>query len=74
MPPDRGPGQDHLAAYNGTAPIEVSCGNRTIHRLSRRSDRRLNLATYMAVVTHIRCRHSGGLAYSTARSLRARRQ
>jgi transposase len=27
-------GRDRFAAYNGTAPIEVSSGNRKIHRLS----------------------------------------
>src|ERR1035441_8007486 len=32
--------RDHFAAYNGTAPIEVSSGNRKIHRLSRRGNRR----------------------------------
>jgi transposase len=29
-------GKDGFAAYNGTAPIEVSSGKRTVHRLSRR--------------------------------------
>ena len=32
--------RDHFAAYNGTAPIEVSSGNRKIYRLSRRGNRR----------------------------------
>ena len=32
----RFPGRDHFAAYNGTAPVEVSSGNRKIHRLSLR--------------------------------------
>ena len=36
----RFPGRDHFAAYNGTAPIEVSSGNRKIYRLSRRRNRR----------------------------------
>jgi transposase len=31
--------RDHFAACNGTAPIEVSSGNRKIHRLSRRGNR-----------------------------------
>ena len=30
----RFPSRDHFAAYNGTAPIEVSSGGRTIYRLS----------------------------------------
>jgi transposase len=55
--------RDHFAACNGTAPIEVSSGNRKIHRLSRRGNRRLNHAIHMAAVTQIRHRHSDGRAY-----------
>jgi hypothetical protein len=55
--------RDHFAAYNGTAPIEVSSGNRKIHRLSRRGNRRLNHAIHMAAITQIRHRHSDGRAY-----------
>ncbi len=59
----RFPGRDHFAAYNGTAPIEVSSGGRQIYRLSRRGNRRLNHAIHMAAVTQIRYRHSQGRAY-----------
>jgi transposase len=59
----RFPGRDAFAAYNGTAPIEVSSGNRKIHRLSRRGNRRLNHAIHMAAITQIRHRHSDGRAY-----------
>jgi transposase len=38
----RFPTRDQFAAYNGTAPIEVSSGNRRIYRLSRRGSRQLN--------------------------------
>ena len=55
--------RDHFAAYNGTAPIEVSSGNRRVYRLSRRGNRRLNHAIHMAAVTQIRQRHSAGRAY-----------
>ena len=55
--------QDCFAAYDGTAPIEVSSGNRKVHRLSRRGNRRLNHAIHMAAVTQIRYRHSDGRAY-----------
>ncbi len=55
--------QDCFAAYNGTAPIEVSSGNRKVHRLSRRGNRRLNHAIHMAAVTQVRYRHSDGRAY-----------
>jgi transposase len=59
----RFPGRDHFAAYNGTAPVEVSSGNRKIYRLSRRGNRRLNHVIHMAAVTQIRHRHSDGRAY-----------
>jgi transposase len=36
--------RDHFASYNGTAPIEVSSGNRKIYRLSLRGNRRVNHA------------------------------
>jgi transposase len=59
----RFPTRDHFAAYNGTAPIEVSSGPHKIHRLSRRGNRRMNHAIHMAAVTQIRHRHSEGRAY-----------
>jgi transposase len=55
--------RDHFAAYNGTAPIEVSSGRRKIYRLSRRGNRRLNHAIHMAAVTQVSHRHSDGRAY-----------
>jgi transposase len=55
--------RDHFAAYNGTAPIEVSSGRRKIYRLSRRGNRRLNHAIHMAAVTQISHHHSPGRAY-----------
>src|SRR5207248_8312452 len=36
----RFPDRDHFAAYNGTAPIEVSSGGRQDWRLCRRGNRR----------------------------------
>jgi transposase len=58
----RFPGRDHFAAYNGTAPIEVSSGGRKIYRLSRRGNRRLNHAIHTAAVTQVSRRHSEGRA------------
>ena len=58
----RFPGRDHFAACNGTAPAEVSSGNRVICRLSLRGNRRLNHAIHMAAVTQIRYKHSPGRA------------
>jgi transposase len=56
-------GRDRFAAYNGTAPIEVSSGNRVIYRLSMRGNRRLNHAIHMAAITQIRYKHSDGRTY-----------
>jgi transposase len=55
--------RDRFAAYNGTAPIEVSSGGRTVHRLSRRGNRQLNHAIHIAAITQIRHAHSPGRAY-----------
>jgi transposase len=52
-----------FAAFNGTAPIEVSSGGRKIYRLSRRGSRHMNHAIHMAAVTQVRHRHSEGRAY-----------
>jgi transposase len=59
----RFPNRDHFAAYNGTAPIEVSSGGRKVYRLSRRGNRRVNHAIHMVAVTQIRYQHSPGRAY-----------
>ncbi|MGO8885709.1 MAG: IS110 family transposase [Streptosporangiaceae bacterium] len=59
----RFPTRDHFASCNGTAPVEVSSGNRKIHRLSLRGNRRISHAIHMAAITQIRHRHSDGRAY-----------
>jgi hypothetical protein len=55
--------RDRFAAYNGTAPFEVSSGGRTVHRLSRRGNRQLNHAIHIAAITQIRHPHSPGRGY-----------
>jgi transposase len=55
--------RERFAAYNGTAPIEVSSGGRKVHRLSRRGNRRVNHAVHMAAITQVRQPHSAGRAY-----------
>jgi transposase len=57
------PRRDHFAAYNGTAPAEVSSGGRKVRRLSLRGNRRLNHAIHMAAISQIRHKHSVGRAY-----------
>ena len=51
------------AAYNGTAPVEMSSGGRIAHRLSRRGNRRLNYAMHMAALAQIRHPDSEGRAF-----------
>ncbi len=58
----RFPSRDHFAACNGTAPVEVSSGQRKIYRLSLRGSRRLNHAVHMAAINWIRHKHSDGRA------------
>jgi transposase len=55
--------KDHFAAYNATAPIEASSGNRHVHRLSLRGNRQLNHAIHMAAVTQIRNPGTVGRTY-----------
>jgi transposase len=59
----RFPSSDHFAAYNGTAPVEVSSGGRVVWRLSLRGNRRMNHAVHMAAVTQVRHSSSKGRAY-----------
>jgi transposase len=63
----RFPTAGHYAAYNGTAPIELSSGGRTVPRLSRRGNRTLNHAIHMIAVTQIRNRDSEGRTYYDAK-------
>ena len=55
--------RDKFAAYNGTAPIELSSGGRIVHRLSRRGNRHLNHAIHMVAICQIRQTDSVGRAY-----------
>ncbi len=48
---------DRFASYTGTAPIEVSSGEVTRHRLSRRGNRSLNNALHLAA--RVQTMHSG---------------
>ena len=59
---------DRFAAYNGTAPIEVSSGGRKVHRLSRRGNRRVNHAIRMAAITHESARSTARAAPTTTRN------
>ncbi|MER5913933.1 IS110 family transposase [Streptomyces sp. NPDC001982] len=60
-----------FAAYCGTAPREVSSGDRSRHRLSRAGDRQLNYAIQVMAVTQRRI-HPPAQAYANASAWRAR--
>jgi transposase len=66
------PSRAHFAAYNATAPIEVSSGEKKLFRLSMRGNRQLNHAVHMVAVTQIRNLKTEGRAYTSANSSRAR--
>lgn len=59
----RFPSKDHFASYNGTAPIDVSSGEQTRHRLSRAGNRRINHSLHIVAVTQLRHPTSPGRAY-----------
>jgi transposase len=54
---------DAFAAYNGTAPVEVSSGGRRVHRLSRRGNRQLNHAIHLAALCQICFAYSPGRGF-----------
>jgi transposase len=55
--------RDRYAAYNGTAPVEMSSAGRIVHRLSLRGNRTLNYAIHMAAIAQIRHPHSDGRVF-----------
>jgi transposase len=60
----RFPDRDHFAAWTGTAPVEVSSGDRKkVCRLSLRGNRRVNHAIHMAAISQIRHQRSDGRAF-----------
>src|SRR3954454_7711828 len=59
----RFPTRDRFAAYNGTAPIDVSSGNNNVQRLSRRGNRQMNHVIHMAALSQIRYPDTAGRIY-----------
>jgi len=60
----RFPDRYHFASWNGTAPVEVSSGDRKkACRLSLRGNRRVNHAIHMAAISQIRHKRSDGRAF-----------
>ena len=44
----------HFASWNGTAPIDASCGDNNRHRLSRAGNRRINRALHIMAIVQLR--------------------
>jgi transposase len=59
----RFPTRHHYAAYNGTAPIEASSGQKKRHRLNPRGNRMLNHALHLVAVTQLRYPNTEGRAF-----------
>jgi transposase len=57
-----------FAAFNGTAPIEVSSGDVVRHRLSRAGDRQLNSCLHIMAITQIRHNTPGRAYYQRKRA------
>ncbi|MCP5115008.1 MAG: IS110 family transposase [bacterium] len=59
----RFPTRHHYAAYNGTAPIEASSGQRKRHRLNPRGNRMLNHALHLIAITQLRYPNTEGRGF-----------
>jgi transposase len=59
----RFPTRHHYAAYNGTAPIDASSGQRKRHRLNPRGNRMLNHALHLIAITQLRYPTTEGRAF-----------
>ncbi len=58
--------RDTFASWNGTAPLDVSSGDQTRHRLSRAGNRRINRALHIMAVVQLR-NPTEGRAYFDAK-------
>ena len=65
--------RDQFAAYNGTAPIELSSGGRVVHRLSKRGNRKLNATVHKVALCQLRRTGTPVERISIVRSLTAKR-
>ncbi len=59
----RFPSKGHFASYAGVAPVEVSSGEKTRHRLSLAGNRKLNHALHMIAINQARYKGQGGTYY-----------
>ena len=62
----RFPNRGHFASWTGTAPIDVSSGDRQHHRLSRGGNRQINMVLHMMAVVQLR-NHTEGRPTTTGK-------
>jgi transposase len=63
----RFPNRGHFASWTGTAPIDVSSGDRQHHRLSRGGNRQINAVLHMMAVVQLRNSTEGRAYYESPR-------
>ena len=59
----RFPNRGHFASWTGTAPIDVSSGDKQHHRLSRGGNRQINMVQHMMAVVQLRTPTTEGRTY-----------
>ena len=59
----RFPNRGHFASWTGTAPIDVSSGDKQHHRLSRGGNRQINMVLHMMAVVQLRTPTTEGRTY-----------
>ena len=64
----RFPTRGHFATWNGTAPLDVSSGDNTHHRLSRTGNRRINRVLHIMAIAQLRHDSEGRAYYKRKRA------
>lgn len=64
----RFPSRGHFATWNGTAPIDVSSGDNTHHRLNRAGNRRINRTLHIMAIAQLRHDTPGRAYYQNKRA------
>jgi transposase len=60
--------RNRFASWNGTAPLDVSSGSQTRHRLSRAGNRRINRVLHIMAVVQLRNQTKGRAYYDARRA------
>ncbi|MGW3607797.1 IS110 family transposase, partial [Micromonospora sp. NPDC005161] len=60
--------RNRFASWNGTAPLDASCGDQKRHRLSRAGNRRINRTLHIMAVVQLRNRTEGRAYFDTKKA------